>query len=139
MASSGLNPCLASLREGGRFRSCRARPCTPLGGISRIPDFRGSHRRLRNPRALPLEQFALRFRTTFARIVAEASRFRDDSVAGDHDDRRVSRARRADGAARSRTAEPPRDLAVRERLARGNRPEKVEDLPLERSDLEMEG
>src|SRR5437879_3896388 len=139
MTSSGLNPCLAGLPGRESIHSGRAGSCTPLGGISRILHLGGSHGRLGNPRALPFEQFALRFRSAFARVVAEASGFRNDTVAGDHDHRGVPRARRADGAARSGTAEPPRDLAVCERLARGNRPEKVQDLPLERSDLEMEG
>src|SRR5438445_13073321 len=108
--------------------SGRAGPCPPLGGISRILHLGGCHGLIGNPRALPLEQFALRFRTAFARIVAEASGFRNDSVAGDHDDCGVPRARRADAAARSGTPEPPRDLAVGDRLARASRPATVEAL-----------
>src|SRR5437773_3506551 len=139
MASSGLNPCLAGLPVLGSIHSGRAGPCTPLGGISRILHLGGSHGHIGNPGALPFEQFALRFRTAFARIVAEASGFRDDTVAGDYDDRRIPRARGAYGAARSGTAEPPCDLAVRDRLARGNRPEKVQDLPLDRKSTRLNG
>src|SRR5438046_5303423 len=134
-----MNPCLAGRPVPGRIHPRRAGPSSPPVGMSRILHLGGSHGHIGNPRALPFEQFALRFRTAFARIVAEASGFRDDTVAGDYDDRRIPRARGAYGAARSGTAEPPCDLAVRDRLARGNRPEKVQDLPLERSDLEVKG
>src|SRR5437773_8621289 len=99
MASSGLNPCLAGLPVLGSIHSGRAGPCTPLGGISRILHLGGSHGHIGNPRALPFEQFALRFRTAFARIVAEASCFPHATVAAASDDRRIPLARAADLAA----------------------------------------
>src|SRR5881409_358605 len=88
--------------------------------------------------AFAFEEPPLRFRAPFGGVVPEAARFRDHAVARDDDDHRVSRARGPDGAARSGPPEPSGDLPVRDRLARGNRPQELEDLSLEGRDLKRE-
>src|SRR5437870_680598 len=87
---------------------------------------------------LPSEEPPLRFRAPFGGVVPEAARFRHHAVARDDDDHRVSRARGPDRAARSGPPEASGDLPVRDRLARRNRPQELEDLSLEGRDLERE-
>src|SRR3989475_7632542 len=88
--------------------------------------------------AFAFEEPPLRSRAPFGGVIPEAARFRDHAVARDADDRRVPRAGGPDCAARSGPPEPSGDLTVRDRLARRNRPQELEDLPLERRDLEGE-
>src|SRR2546425_1116787 len=88
--------------------------------------------------AFAFDEPPLRFRASFGGVIPEAARFRHHAVARDDDDHRVSRARGPDRAARSGPPEPSGDLPVRDRLARRNRPQELEDLSLEGRDLERE-
>src|SRR6058998_4349876 len=81
--------------------------------------------------AFAFEEPPLRLRAPFGGVIPEAARFRDHAVARDHDDRRVSRARGPHRTAGSRSPESTRDLAIRDRFSRGNRPQELEDLSLE--------
>src|SRR5207245_8652152 len=89
-------------------------------------------------RTFAFEELPLRFRPPLGGVVAEAPGFRDNTVARNDDDHRVSGARGADRATRSGTPEPSRDFTVRDRLAGRNRPQELEDLPLEWRDLQRQ-
>src|SRR5438093_13021447 len=105
----------------------------PIASCGMRPDREGQ------TRPFPFEELALRLGAALRGVVPESAGLRDHSMARNHDDRRVPRAGGPDRAARSRSTEAACDPPVRDRLAGRNRPLVVEDLPIERRVLEVDG
>src|SRR2546428_10901228 len=91
------------------------------------------------PRPLRWAALPLRLGAALGGVVPESAGLWDHPVARDDDDRRVPRAGGSDRPARSRSTEATCDLTIRDRFARGDGPQEVEDLPFERRDLEVDG